>query len=126
MENSSLAVAALPPWRRRRQRKQAKLPHHSHIIPIRKVLGYLATEHPIHVDVLNLERAPRGLHADQHPAIDRKLRRAPVRAAVCATDDDPLSLSDGVESRQPRVGEVGLNLSEHLPHVSTSDLSAMV
>ena len=42
-------LVALPAWRRRRQRKQAKLPHHSHIIPIRKVLGNLAIEHPIHV-----------------------------------------------------------------------------
>jgi hypothetical protein len=90
------------------------------------VFGNLAIEHTIHVDVLNLERPPGGLHADQHPAIDRKLRRASVRAAVTASDDDPLALRDRVQNRQPRIREVGLNLSQHRPHASTPHLSAMV
>ena len=57
---------------RSRRRKQTKLPHHSNIVPIRKVLSDLAIEHPIHVDVLNLESATRGLHAHEHSAIHRK------------------------------------------------------
>jgi len=57
---------------RRGRRKQTKLPHHSNIVPIRKVLSDLAIEHPIHVDVLNLESAPGGLHTHEHSAIDRK------------------------------------------------------
>jgi hypothetical protein len=48
------------------------LPHHSNVVPIRKVLSDLAIDHPIHVDVLNLERAPGGLHTNEHSAIDRK------------------------------------------------------
>jgi hypothetical protein len=80
-------AVALPAWRRRRRRKQTKLPHHPDIIPVRKVLSNPAIEHPIHVDVLNLERPPGGLDTDQHPAIDRKLRRALVRAAVSASDN---------------------------------------
>jgi anti-sigma-K factor RskA len=107
-------------------RKQAKLPHHSNIVPIRKVLDYFATEHPIHVDVLNLEGASGGLHADQHSTIDREARRAEVRAAVSAAENDPLALCDRVQSRQPRIGEVGSNLSQHFPHASTPYLSAMV
>ena len=78
------------------------------------------------MDVLNLERAPGGLHADQHSAIDRKVRRASVRAAVTASDNNPLALCHRVQNRQPRIGKVGLNLSEHLPHARTSDLSAMI
>jgi len=57
---------------RRRRRKQTKLPHHSNTVPIRKVLGDLAIEHPIHVDMLNLENAPSGLHTNELSAIDRK------------------------------------------------------
>jgi hypothetical protein len=120
-----LAVA-LPAWRRRKQRKQAKLPHHSHIIPIRKVLGNLAIEHPIHVHVLNLESAPGRLHADEHPSVNRKVRRASVRAAVGASDNHPLALANRVQSRQPRVGEVGFNLSQHCPYASTPHLPTVV
>ena len=36
------------------------------------MLGDLAIEHPIHVDVLNLESAMRGLHTNEHSAIDGK------------------------------------------------------
>jgi hypothetical protein len=36
------------------------------------VLGDLAIEHPIHVDMLNLKNAPSGLHTNEHSAIDRK------------------------------------------------------
>jgi hypothetical protein len=36
------------------------------------VLGDLAIEHPIHVDMLNLENAPSGLHTNELSAIDRK------------------------------------------------------
>ena len=57
---------------RSRRRKQTKLPHHSNIVPIRKVLSDLAIEHPIHMDVLNLESAPGGLHTNEHSTIDRK------------------------------------------------------
>jgi hypothetical protein len=57
---------------RRRRRKQTKLPHHSDIVPIRKVLSDLAIEHPIHVVVLNLESATRGLHTYEHSAFDGK------------------------------------------------------
>jgi len=57
---------------RSRRRKQTKLPHHSNIVPIRKMLNDLAIEHPIHVDVLNLENATRGLHTHEHSAIDGK------------------------------------------------------
>ena len=53
-------------------RKQTKLAHHPNIVPIRKVLSDLAIEHPIHVDVLNLESATRGLHTHEHSAIDWK------------------------------------------------------
>jgi hypothetical protein len=102
------------------------LSHHANIIPIRKVLGYLAFEDAIHMDVLNLEGAPGGLHADQHPAIDRKARHAPVRTAVCASDNDPLALGNRVQNRQARVGEVGLNFRQHFPHASTPYLSAVV
>ena len=55
------------------------------------MLGYLAIDHPTHVDVLDLKGATGGLHANQHPAIDRKARRAPVRAAVNAPENDPLA-----------------------------------
>jgi len=41
-------------------------------VPIRKVLGDLAIDYPIHVDVLNLESAVGGVHAYEHSAIDRK------------------------------------------------------
>jgi len=125
LRNSSLAVA-LPAWRRRRQRKQAKLTHHADIVSIRKVLGNLAIEHPVHVDVPNLDGAPGGRHADQHPTIDRKVRRASVRAAVSASKNEPLALGDTVQNRQSRIGKVGLNLSQHCPHASTPYLSAMV
>jgi len=37
-----------------------KLPHRSNVVPIRKVLGDLATEHTMYMDGLNLERAPVG------------------------------------------------------------------
>jgi hypothetical protein len=46
------------------------------------VLCYLAIKHLVHMDVLDLEGAPGGLHADQHSAIDREARRAEVGAAV--------------------------------------------
>jgi len=102
------------------------LPHHPDIVPVRKVLGNLAVEHPIHVHVLNLESAPGGSDTDQHSAIDRKVRRASVRAAVSASDNDPLVLGDRVQNRQQCIGEVGFNLSQHLPHASTTHLSPMV
>jgi hypothetical protein len=54
------------------RRKQTKLAHHPNIVPIRKVPSDFAIEHPIHVDVLNFESAPGGLHAHEHSAIDRK------------------------------------------------------
>jgi hypothetical protein len=57
---------------RRGRGEQTKLPHHSNVVPIRKVLSDLAIEHPIHVDVLNLKGAPGRLHTDEHSAIDRK------------------------------------------------------
>ncbi|MGB7847065.1 MAG: hypothetical protein WBL63_15725 [Candidatus Acidiferrum sp.] len=50
---------------RRERRQKAKLPHHSAIIPIREVLGYLAIDHPVHVDVLHLEAAPGGYETVQ-------------------------------------------------------------
>lgn len=56
----------------RRRRKQTKLAHHSDIVAIRKVLSDLAIEHPVHVDMLNLESAPGGLHTHEHSAIDWK------------------------------------------------------
>jgi len=108
------------------RRKQAKLPNHSDIVPIRNVLSYLAIEHSIHVDMLNLEGAPGRLHADQHPAIDRRVRRASVRAAVSASKNEPLGLGDRIQNRQSRIGEVRLNFSKHFPHASTPYLSAMV
>jgi hypothetical protein len=43
-----------------------------------------------------------------------------VRPAVTASDNDPLALRDRVQNRQPRIGKVGLNLSEHLPHALPS------
>ena len=110
----------------RHRREQAKLAHHPDIVPVSKMLGNLVIEHPVHVHVLNLERAPCGLHTDQHPAIDRKVRRAPVRAAVSASDNDPLALRDRVQNRQPRIGEVGLYLRQHLPNASTPDLPTVV
>jgi hypothetical protein len=42
-------------------------------VPIRKMLGDLAIKHPKHVDMLNLESATRGLHANEHSTIDGKL-----------------------------------------------------
>jgi len=56
---------------RSRRRKQTKLPHHSNIVPIRKVLCDLAIDHPVHVDVLNLEAAIRRLHTHEHSASQR-------------------------------------------------------
>ncbi len=102
------------------------MPHHSKIVPIRKVLGYLAIEHPIHVGVLDLEGAPGGLHTNQHPAINWKVRHSQVGTAVSASDKDPLALRDRVQSRQPRVGEIGLDLSQHSPHARTPHLSAVI
>jgi hypothetical protein len=64
--------ATLLTRQRRKRRKQAKLPHHSNIVPIREVLSDLAVEHSIHVDVLNFESAPGGLHINEHSAIDGK------------------------------------------------------
>ena len=78
------------------------------------------------MDVLDLERAPGGLHADQHPAIDREVRRAPVRAAVRASDNDLLALRDRVQNRQPGIGEVCLDLSQHFPYANAPHLSAVV
>jgi hypothetical protein len=90
------------------------------------VLSDLAIEHSIHVDVLNLESAPGGLHTDEHSAIDRKARRTPVGSAVSASYNDPLALRDRVQRRQPRVWEVGLNLSQHCSHAISPYLSAMI
>jgi hypothetical protein len=110
-------------WRRR---KQTKLANHSNIVPIRKVLNDLAIEHPIHVHMLNLESATRGLHPHEHSAIHGKVRGTFVCAAVSASKNHPLALGYRVQRRQPRVGEVGLNLSQHSPHASTPYISAMI
>ena len=67
-----VGLSGLLTRRRRKRRKQTKLAHHSNVVAIRKVLSDLAIEHPIHVDVLNLEGAPGGLHAHEHSAIDGK------------------------------------------------------
>ena len=47
-------------------------------------------------------------------------------AAISASDNDPLTLCDRVQRRQPRVCEVDLNLSQHCPHASTPYLPAIV
>jgi hypothetical protein len=49
------------------------LPHHFNVVPIRKVLSDLVIEHPIHVNVLNLERGTCGWHAHEHSTIDGKV-----------------------------------------------------
>ena len=90
------------------------------------MLGDLAIAHPIHVDVLNLEGATRGLNTNEHSAIDRKARRTSVGSAVGASDHDPLALRDTIQRCQLRVWEVGLNFSQHCPHASTPYLSAMI
>jgi hypothetical protein len=90
------------------------------------VLSNLAIEHPVHVDMLNLEGAPSGLNADEHPAIDRKTRHPSVCAAVSASDNDPLTFRDRVQNRKPRFGEICFNLSQHHPHASTTYLSPMI
>jgi hypothetical protein len=107
-------------------RKQTTLAHHSNIVPIRKMLSDLAIEHPIHVHMLNLESATRGLHAHEHSAIHGKVRGAFVRAAVSASENNPLALGYRVQSRQPCVREVGLNLPQHPPHTCSPNLPAVV
>jgi hypothetical protein len=102
------------------------LPHHSNVVPIRKVLSDFAIEHPIHVHVLNLEAAPGRLHTDEHSAIDRKVWRTPVGATIRASDNDPLALRKRVQRRELRLREVGLDLSQHRPHASTPNLSAVI
>ena len=67
-----VGLSGLLTRRRRGRREQTKLPHHSNVVPICKMLSDLAIEYPIHVHVLNLESATRGLHTDEHSAIDRK------------------------------------------------------
>lgn len=47
-------------------------------------------------------------------------------SAIGASDNDPLTFRDGVQRRQPRVWEVGLNLSQPCPHASTPYPSAMI
>ena len=47
-------------------------------------------------------------------------------SAISASDNDPLALRDRVQHSQPRVWEVGLNLSQHCPHAGTPYLSAMI
>jgi hypothetical protein len=90
------------------------------------VLSNLAIEHPVHVDMLNLDGTSGGLNADEHPAIDRQVRHAPVCAAVSASDDDPLTFRDRVQNHQPSIGEISFNLSEHHPHASTPYLSPVI
>jgi hypothetical protein len=76
------------------------LPHYSHIVAICEVVGYLAVDDAVHVDVLNFEGAPGRLYSNQHSAIDRKVRRASVGAGVSATDYDPAALGDRIQRRQ--------------------------
>jgi hypothetical protein len=90
------------------------------------VLSNLAIEHPVHVDVLSLKGTSGGLHAEQHPAIDRKARHAPVRSAVSASDNHPLAFRDRVQNHQPSIGEVSFNFSQHHPHAITPYLSPVV
>ena len=90
------------------------------------MLRDLAVAHPVHVDVLNLESATRGLYPHEHSAVYRKARHAMVGSAVGASDNDPLAFSDGVQRRQLRVWEVGLYLSQHCSHASPPHLSAVV
>jgi hypothetical protein len=49
-----------------------------------------------------------------------------VGSAISASDNDPLALRDRVHRSQPRVWEVGLNLSQHHPHASPPYFSAMI
>jgi hypothetical protein len=90
------------------------------------VLSDLAIEHTIHVDMLNLESAPGGLHAHEHSAIDRKVRGAFVRATLGASKNHPLALRDRVERRKIRVWEVGFDLCQHHPHARSPYLFAMI
>jgi hypothetical protein len=49
-----------------------------------------------------------------------------VGSAVSASDNDALALRNRVQRCQPRVWEVGLNLSQHCPHAISPYLSAMI
>lgn len=107
-------------------RNQAELAHHSDVVSAGEVLRNLAIKDAIHMDVLNLERPTGGSDADQHPAIDWKLRRSPVRAAIGAADNNPFSLRDRVQNRKLRIREVDLDLLEHVVNSGASHLPAMV
>lgn len=59
--------------------------------------------------VLNLETAPCRPHADEHPAINWKIRSASMGAAVRASDNDPFPLGHGVHSRELASGKLVLH-----------------
>jgi hypothetical protein len=64
--------------------------------------------------MLNLESLPGRRNTHEHPAVDRTLSDAFVRAAHTHTDDDDITLSDHFQDFRLPIGKSGADIVEIL------------